>query len=84
MTDTFTETPLSDDAWEAVVRITEEGMAGEIVDPEDTLSLVFTRADAIALAEFLSFVAVTYNRLPMIAEQVILTVADWEREPRGE
>lgn len=77
---TYTEQPVSDEVWEELEVIAEEAVAGALVDPEDCLTLAFSRSDAIALAEFLSFVAVTYNHLPMIAEQIILAIGDWERE----
>lgn len=80
MSNNFTEPPLSDEVWEEIETIAGEAMAGVVVDPEDCLTLTFARTDAIALAEFLAYVAVTYNQLPMIAEQVILAVADWEEE----
>lgn len=73
-----TET-LSDDVMDDLEAYTEEALAGEIVDPEECLTLAFSRVDAIALAEFLAYVAVTYNHMPMIAEQVILSITDWER-----
>ena len=80
MSDTFTEPPLSDEVWAEIETIAGEAMAGVLVDPEDCLTLAFSRTDAIALAEFLSYIAVTYNQLPMIAEQIILAVGDWEEE----
>lgn len=78
----LTETPLDDYLEElegSIHTLLEDGSSEE----EDTLSLVFAREEAAALAEFLSFMAMTYGHLPMVAEQIILAVGDWERELDG-
>lgn len=75
-TDNFTET-FSEDTLDELDDVVSEVLEGGLAD-EDILNLAFTRSDALALAEFLSFIAVTYKHLPMIAEQIILAVADWE------
>lgn len=75
-TDNFTET-LSEDTLDELDEVLADVVQGELAD-EDVLSLAFSKSDALALTEFLSYIAVTYGHLPMIAEQIILAVADWE------
>ena len=85
-TDIFTEA-LSEEVLDLVADMDAsvvEVLDGELIDPEDCLTVEFTPEQARDLAGYLAHVALTFNVLSEAAAQFIELVGEWDKEISGE
>lgn len=83
-TDVFTEA-LSEEVLDLVADMDASVVeVGELVNPEDCLTVEFTPEQARDLAGYLAHVALTFNILSETAAQFIELVGEWDKEARSE